>query len=153
MNKAFSGGNASGMNDSTTGDNMPRKRQLHQGEAKSEEKEKDDKTLQLQKKSKPSQQVGSGSSMGITITVKTKMYDGGSQSQATKGKIADGSSDAFSRYSNTRFRMMHLLGLEDHEDTDEDILPHHDDRTTRKTRLSTELHHSVFMEMLFSDIV
>jgi len=151
MNEGFSGGNASGMNDSSTGDNMPRKRQLHQGEAKSEEK--DDKTLQLQKKSKSSQQVGSGSSMGITITVKTKMYDGGSQSQATKGKIADGSSDAFSRYSNTRFRMMHLLGLEDHEDTDEDILPHPDDRTTRKTRLSTELHDSVFMEMLFRDIV
>ena len=96
------------------------------------------------------------------ITVKTKTEDGGSPRVAE----SDGS-DAFSRWSNTNARMTHLLTLEGIDPANEDntdwkaLIGYQGFRrlreggvdlstnSTRKTRLSTELHDSVFHEQLF----
>ena len=97
------------------------------------------------------------------ITVKTKTEDGGSPQVAE----SDGS-DAFSRWSNTNARMTHLLTLEGIDPANEDNtdwkalvgyqgfrrlreggVDHSTTNSTRKTRLSTELHDSVFYEQLF----
>ena len=96
------------------------------------------------------------------ITVKTKTEDGGSARVAE----SDGS-DAFSRWSNTNARMTHLLTLEGIDPANEDntdwkaLIGYQGFRrlreggvdlstnSSRKTRLSTELHDSVFYEQLF----
>ena len=101
------------------------------------------------------------------ITVKTKTEDGGSPQVAE----SDGS-DAFSRWYNTNARMTHLLTLEGIDPANEDNtdwkalvgyqgfrrlreggVDHSTTNSTstrkRKTRLSTELHDSVFHEQLF----
>ena len=86
------------------------------------------------------------------VLVKTKTEDGGSP-------VAPSTStgrDSFSRYSNDAVRMRHLLGLEDAQAANEDIRDHLDagvqadnDNTSRKTRLSFELHDSAFYEEWF----
>ena len=95
-----------------------------------------------------------------TLTVKTKTEDGGSQASKRHR------SDAFSQYSNTNVRMMHLLGLDDTEEANEDNTDWQQltgyqglkrpreggadqDGNARNTRLSTELHDSAFHEQLF----
>jgi len=94
---------------------------------------------------------------GLThLTVKTKKEDGGSQTTVTESN----ESDAFSRYSNTNVRMMHLLGIDDDESVNGDNLDWQrltgyqggrnlkegagQDENERKTKLSTELHYNVF---------
>ena len=64
--------------------------------------------------------------------------------------------DAFLHYSNITVRMRHLLGLEDAEAANEDIRDHLDagvqadkGSTSRKTRLSFELHDSAFYDEWF----
>ena len=98
------------------------------------------------------------------FTAKTKTEDGGSQGTENNG------SDAFSKYSNTKVRMMHLLGLDDAVGGNEDNADwqhytgyqgrrrlreggSNQDGNTRNTRLSTELHDSVFYgQLLFGGI-
>ena len=97
----------------------------------------------------------------LTQAVKTKTKDGGSQATENNG------SDAFSQYSNTNVRMMHLLGLDDAEEANEDntdwqqLIGYqgirrlreggaNQDGNARKTRLSTELHGSAFYQQLFA---
>ena len=83
------------------------------------------------------------------VIVKTKTEDGGSPvvSSTSKGR------DAFSHYSSDAVRMRHLLGHA--EAANEDIRDHPDagaqaDKdTSRKTRLSFELHGSAFYEEWF----
>jgi hypothetical protein len=86
------------------------------------------------------------------VLVKTKTEDGGSPvaPSTSKGR------DAFSHYSNDDVRMRHLLGLEDAEAANEDIRDHLDagvqadkGSTSRKTRLSFELHDSAFYDEWF----
>ena len=96
------------------------------------------------------------------FTVKTKTEDGGSQGTENNG------SDAFSKYSNTKVRMMHLLGLDETEEANEDNTDWQQltgyqghrrlreggadqDGNTRNTRLSTELHGSSFHALLLGD--
>mmetsp|Transcript_21059 Transcript_21059/g.38599 ORF Transcript_21059/g.38599 Transcript_21059/m.38599 type:complete len:165 (+) Transcript_21059:252-746(+) len=98
----------------------------------------------------------------MIITVKTKTEDGGGGSQPTEKN----GPDAFSKYSNTNVRMMYLLGLDDAAGGNEDNADwqHYtgyqgrwrlreggvnQDGNARKTRLSTELHVSVFYGQLF----
>ena len=99
------------------------------------------------------------------ISVKTKTEDGGAQA-TTEGNLQD----AFSQYSNTNVRMMHLLGLdEDEGGANEDNTEWRDltgyrglwslreeaannaQVNARKTRLSTELHGEVFIELMFGN--
>ena len=83
------------------------------------------------------------------VLVKTKTEDGGSPvaPSTSKGR------DAFSHYSSDAVRMRHLLGHA--EAANEDIRDHPDagvqaDKdTSRKTRLSFELHGSAFYEEWF----
>ena len=102
--------------------------------------------------------------INTTITAKMKTHDGGSQ-QVVESSSGSGT-DAFSRYSNTNVRMMHLLGLDDDEEAsnNEDSIDWQEitgyldlrhlgereanshGRIERKTRLSTELHSTAFMD-------
>ena len=77
--------------------------------------------------------------------------------------------DAFSRYSNTNVRMMHLLGINDDDEANnedntdwqeitgylglrpEGVGDHFNiDRIERKTQLSTELHSNAFMDEILA---
>jgi len=89
----------------------------------------------------------------VDVIVKTKKEDGGSLTTVTENN----ESDAFSRYSNTNVRMMHLLGIDDDESVNGDNLDWQrltgyqggrnlkegagQDENERKTKLSTELHY------------
>lgn len=75
--------------------------------------------------------------LGMIYVVKTKTEDGGSPTPEDN----DGS-DAFSRYSNPSVRRR-LLGLDQNEGAGAN-----NTAVRRKTRLSTELHCSVFYEEL-----
>lgn len=75
--------------------------------------------------------------------------------------------DLFTRYSNDNVRMWHLLGLDDDPDvnTEDDtswqeltgyqgyrrLSVEGNGKTSRKTRLSTELHPDVFLDLLLDD--
>ena len=121
-------------------------------ETKAEEK---DDTLQDESKDDTQQEERN-------LTVKTKTEDGGSQASKRHR------SDAFSQYSNTNVRMMHLLGLDETEEANEDntdwqqLIGYqgirrlreggaNQDGNARNTRLSTELHGSSFHALLLGD--
>ena len=78
--------------------------------------------------------------IGVALAVKTKTQDGGSN---TTPKGNDGS-DTFSRYSNPSVRRR-LLGLDDAEAPNEGAGAINN-TAVRKTRLTTEVHDSVFYE-------
>lgn len=75
--------------------------------------------------------------------VGTKVEDGGSHKSSV-----DIASDTFAQYSDQNHRMMHLLGL-GHQDNRKVVEEGSD--TERKTRLSFELHISLFMEQWSDD--
>ena len=95
--------------------------------------------------------------------IKTKTNDGGSH------EASDGVPDKFALFSNRNSRMMHLLGLADqmeHEEDDEvwrrltgyqgaqNIVRvgAHAQGNSRETKLSTELHPSAFYRMIVGDL-
>ena len=88
------------------------------------------------------------------VLVKTKTEDGGSPVASSTGRKVR---DAFLQYSNNTVRMRHLLGLEEAEQANQDNQEDHLDagvladkgNTSRKTRLSFELHDSAFYEEWF----
>ena len=55
--------------------------------------------------------------INLTIAAKMKTQDGGSQ-EVAESSSSSSSTDAFSPYSNTNVRMMHLLGLDDDDDNE-----------------------------------
>ena len=88
------------------------------------------------------------------VLVKTKTEDGGSP--VAYSTVRKEGRDAFLHYSNNTVRMGHLLGLEDAQTANQDIQEDHldavqadKDNTSRKTRLSFELHDSAFYEEWF----
>ena len=81
--------------------------------------------------------------VGQTMRMPAKLHDGGTPTVAPS-KNAN-KPDAFLRYSDDNVRMHYLLGIPQEAGTANE----ENERATRKTRLSTELHPDMFIDMLF----